>query len=114
MENQGSGTQAPDISQMLTKIMSNPQATAMLSSLLGGAKPPDKEERKEKPKESEECFDKEQTILPPKNEECSPRERRKRLLLALKPYLSPERCQAIDRILMITEALSLLQTEKRP
>ena len=111
MENGDIGAQMPDISQMLSKIMANPQATAMLSSLLGGMKP-----QKEHPQdECKENYDaKEQTILPPKPSEDSVREKRKQLLLALKPYLSAERCQAIDRILMITEALSLLQTEKRP
>ena len=89
--------------------MSNPQAAAMLSTLLSGAVP-----HKEEPIKETESFDfKEQSILPPKPTEDSMREKRKRLLLALKPYLSPERCQAIDRILMITDALSLLQSEKR-
>lgn len=114
MEGNETNTQLPDFSQMLSKVMANPQAAAMFSSLLGSTAPKEKCEDRDEEKGEREHKDDEQKILPPKGGQCSTRERRKRLLLALKPYLSPERCQAIDRILMITEALSLLQSEKRP
>lgn len=99
----------PDLSGMLSKVMANPDAVAMLSSLLGNQMPKMKDEEKK-----EDAEEKEVIALPaPRAKENSTREKRRRLLLALKPFLSSERASAIDRILMITDALSLLQNEKR-
>ena len=99
----------PDLSGILSKVMGNPEAMAMLSSLLGSQMPKIKEEKKE-----EDADIKEAIALPaPQIKEIPAREKRKRLLLALKPFLSSERASAVDRILMITDALSLLQSEKR-
>ncbi len=100
----------PDLSGMLSKVMANPDAMAMLSSLLGNQMPKMKEEEKK----DEEAVEKEAIALPvPLVKENATREKRRRLLLALKPFLSSERASAVDRILMITDALSLLQNEKR-
>lgn len=88
-------TPAPDLSQMLSQIMANPKAVSMLSGLLGGTSlhAPGSEAEHPVPR-------------PP----VSPRdEDRRRLLLALKPYVNKERRHAIDKILMITDALALLQ-----
>ena len=113
MENDKTGTPLPDLSEMLSKVMANPQAVSMLSSLLGnqiGDTAP-KDEAREKDERREKT---EGSALPmPIAKENPSREKRRRLLLALKPFLSPERCAAVDRILMITDALSLLQNEKR-
>ena len=109
-------TQMPDLSQMLSRVMANPEAMAMLSSLLG--KTVQKEHKREE--ECCPCLDKEKG----KHEEIAPLpipscpseckgDRRRNLLLALKPYLSAERCQTIDRILLITEALSVINPERR-
>ena len=109
MESNTQGTPLPDLSGILSKIMSNPEAMTMLSSLLGNqstkSAPKEKKENEREPAIA--------SILPPTPAKASPREERRRLLLALKPFLSKERCEAIDRILMITDALSLLQTEKK-
>ncbi len=114
MENDAKGTPMPDLSGILSKVMANPEALSMLSSLLGGVpKPPSKEEHCEKREECDrecECA----VVLPEKRcKKDSIREERRRLLLALKPFLSKERCEAIDRIILITDTLSLLQTEKK-
>ncbi len=114
MENDAKSTPLPDLSGMLSKVMANPEALSMLSSLLGGAaKPPQKEEHCEKREESD-CECKCEVLLPEKRcKKDGIREERRRLLLALKPFLSKERCEAIDRIILITDTLSLLQTEKK-
>ena len=119
----GNEPSMPDLSQIFSKVMANPQAMAMLSSLMGNTQktesracdPQPCEKRHadlEVPCQPTNPCEEEKKILPPKKASCTG-ENRKRLLQALKPYLSPERCEALDRILMIAEALSLLQSEKR-
>ena len=128
---------APDLSQMLSKVMSNPQAMAMFSSLLGTQMNPS-DDRHREDRHDRDCDNRcrddgyercegchrhedadfhdgckdDKPILPPAKRSCA-QENRRRLLMALRPYLPPERCQALDRILMIAEALALLQSEKR-
>ena len=110
MENQANSS-LPDLSAMISKVMANPEAIAMLTSLLGGQAP--------KKTATEDCHEdqgeacQEARILPAPPPKASVREERKQLLLALKPFLSKDRCEAIDRILLITDTLSLLQTEKK-
>ncbi|MBO7170006.1 MAG: hypothetical protein J6W28_02385 [Clostridia bacterium] len=96
---------APDLSGILSQISSNPNAMAMLGSLLGNVSPPVKHPEAS----TDSCACKE--ILPPKASASF--EDRKRLLLALKPFLSPERCQTVDMLLMILEAFSAFQKGKR-
>ncbi len=113
MENELGGS-PPDLSGILSKVMSNPQAMGMLSSLLGNMQGEKQEKHEAEKHEAEKHGEaREERILPPKPKPSSQSENRKQLLLALKPFLSPERRQALDRILMISEALSLLQNEKR-
>ncbi len=109
MEN-GTSNTSPDLSGLLSKVMSNPNAMHMLSSLLGGTPGEKHEEKQDVP--PCECKT-EEKLLPSCHKEPSLKEKRRQLLLALKPFLSQERQQALDRILMISEALSLLQSEKR-
>ncbi len=106
---------SPDLSKLLSSVMSNPGAMNMLSSLLGGMSGDKKEEKATLSRQNEKC---EEKHLPPpcalpQDKELTANEKRRQLLLALKPFLSPERRQALDRILMISEALALLQSEKR-
>ena len=94
-----------DLSAMLTRVMSDPAAMGMLSSLLGGLRAGAPKEESHGAKEKCEA-----PIV------CGTGARdkdRKALLLALKPFLSAERRQALDRIIMVSEALSLLRSEKR-
>lgn len=102
--NEERDSRTPDLSGILSQISSNPNAMAMLSSLLGNMSPPPK-------KRAEENDDCEREILLPKP--SSSFEDRRRLLLALKPFLSPERCQTVDLLLMILEAASAFQKGKR-
>ena len=95
------GAQVPDLSHMLSQIMENPRALSMLTSLLGnataGGTKPSADTTTEKPP------------IPLSKPTSTADENRRRLLMALKPFVSQGRRHAIDKILMITEALSLLQ-----
>ena len=102
--NEERDSHAPDLSSIISQISSNPNALAMLSSLLGNMNPPQKRDEEEK-----ECCSRELAL--PKT--SSSFEDRRRLLLALKPFLSPERCQTVDMLLMILEAFSAFQKGKR-
>lgn len=128
----------PDLSQLLSGVMANPQALSMLSSLLGNmgksVPPPMSEACREDPPENgncrcpndEECpmrkgcpahshkpccEERESALLPSCQKSAA--ENRKRLLEALKPYLSAERCRALERILTIAEALNALRSSKQ-
>jgi hypothetical protein len=87
----------------------------MLSSLLGGsvASKPSQKEEKEEPPQKEEC-DAIPVIAPPKRHTKGRQEDRRRLLIALKPFLSKERCQALDTLLIVLDAISLLPSGKEP
>ncbi len=113
-----SGGALPDLSTILSRVTENPQAMNMLSSLLGGAgsaeKPP-KEESEVPAKES--IADAKESV--PAISAMKPRgsrrgEDKRRLLLALKPFLSPGRQSALDTLLLVLEATSLLSFGKEP
>ena len=101
----------PDLSGILARVTENPQAMTMLASLLGGAS------KKEEPRE--EIREKEDSqvlpaLMPPKANRSKRDEERRRLLLALKPFLSQERCQVLETLLLILDAISLLPKGKEP
>ncbi len=95
------GAQVPDLSHMLSQIMENPRALSMLTSLLGNASGSSARSS------TDTAAEKPPTPLPKPTSTVD--ENRRRLLMALKPFVSQDRRHAIDKILMITEALSLLQ-----
>lgn len=105
----------PDLTGLLARVTENPQAISMLSSLLGGsvASKPSQKEEKEEPPQKEEC-DAIPVIAPPKRHTKGRQEDRRRLLIALKPFLSKERCQALDTLLIVLDAISLLPSGKEP
>ena len=102
----------PDLSEMISTVTSNPKAMAMLASLLGNA-PSGTPDAQEKPTP---CTEKKEDCLPcPKSSTKSNKnEDRKRLLTALKPFLSPERRQAVNTLLLVLEGVSLLSIGKEP
>lgn len=98
---------SPDLSGILSQISSNPKALSMLSALLSGMG------NAPKPKDAD-CHDQntsELAVLKPHRNTSF--EDRKCLLQALKPFLSPERCQTVDMLLMVLEAFSVFQKGKR-
>lgn len=103
----------PDLSGILSRVTENPQAMSMLSSLLGGMveKPPKVDTPPKQDKEEE----KEATpVFLPKHERRGRHEDRRRLLLALKPFLTKERQRALETLLPVLEAIDLLSFGKEP
>ncbi|MBE6655346.1 MAG: hypothetical protein E7609_00550 [Ruminococcaceae bacterium] len=104
----------PDLAGILARVTENPQAMSMLSSLLGGTpeKPPHTEQDKEEFKE--ETKDSVPALASPKPRKGGRQEERRCLLLALKPFLSRERCQALETLLIVLDAIALLPFGKEP
>lgn len=98
----------PDLSGMLGALLANPQAISLVSSLLGGALKGAGET--EKPPPPPPCAEHEMPpLLPPVPKKSDPRTG---LLDALRPYLSPARCEMVDTLLRILELLALLQKRR--
>ncbi len=118
----GQNDRAPDLGAMLNGLLSNPAALATLTSLLGnmgggGAPPPGGGCPGEGPR-GPEC-PKAPPLLPPSPPPspappppappCRGGNDRARLLEALRPYLSPARCDMMDSLLRILELMELLR-----
>ena len=89
----------PDLSGLLSGLLKNPEALAALGSVLGqsGAfTPPHHEEREP----------------PPRHQPKDKGNPRKNLLLALKPFLSPERQRALDLILLLQDTMEMFRKEQ--
>lgn len=105
------GAGIPDLSGILARVTENPQAMSMLASLLGGTA------KKEMPVEDPRKEGDEEllpALMPQKAHKSRKDEDRRRLLLALKPFLSKERCQVLETLLIVLDAISLLQKGKEP
>ena len=104
----------PDLSGLLARVTEKPQAMAMLSSLLGGvAQPPPKETSAPTPPREEDGTS--AVLARPKSPHKDGKaEQRRRLLIALKPFLSRERGQALETLLAVLDAISLLPRGKEP
>ena len=110
-----SGGASPDLSALVGNLLSNPAAMSMLSSLLSGMGQPS-----QKPPSPPD--DTSVPPLPPAQPVCAqpgcphggcpqtaPRDERAALLLALRPFLPPEKCDMIDGLLRILDLLTLLR-----
>ena len=104
-----------NFSDILSRVTENPQAMAMLSSLLGGSMPFSPKEAEAPPPKKEETVETVSVLakphIPHKDEKA---EQRRRLLVALKPFLSKERGQALETLLVVLDAISLLPRGKEP
>lgn len=101
----------PDLSGLLSNLLQNPAALSMLTSLLSGGLggkggPPPKE-----PPCDEDCH-RAPPILPPASPRPPHSDNRSCLLNALRPYLSPARCDTIDSLLRILELMELLRKRR--
>ena len=103
------------ISEILSRVTENPQAMSMLSSLLGGvasshseSSPSGQEKERESVGVAPVLTRAQSTHRDGKAEE------RRRLLLALKPFLSKEREQALETLITVLDAISLLPRGKEP
>ena len=106
----------PDLSSIISRVTENPQALAMLSTLLGNhGKDTHAKEEPCPTKESEPCAKSELPVCLTKEEKPNRKhEDKRRLLLALKPFLTQERRQALDTILIVWDALAMLPPRKEP
>ncbi len=114
MGSESSGQGQGDLFATLQSLLSNPAAISMLSSLLAGSggkgggqgggpcpPPPEKDCPKAPP------------LLPPTPPpKKPPQDSRTCLLQALRPYLSPARCETIDALLRILELMELLKQRR--
>ena len=102
------------LSEIVARVTENPQAMTMLSSLLGGAFPTSSKGN-DTPEEKKEEVDAAPVLAkverPHKDGKS---DQRRRLLIALKPFLSKERGQALETLLLVLDAISLLPRGKEP
>ena len=93
------------LSAALDKLMANPQLINMVASALGGAAaPPSDTEKKESAENTVPAMSLDKILplvgkLSGGGASC----KHEPLLCAIKPYLSPARCQAIDTIIRISK-----------
>lgn len=102
----------PDLSGLIGNLLQNPAALSMLSSLLAGglggkAGPPHPGERCE-----EDCRRAPPLLPPAAPPKPQPPSDRACLLNALRPYLSPARCDTLDSLLRILELMELLRKRR--
>lgn len=100
----------PDLSGLIGTLLSNPTALSTLSSLLSsGIGGKGQASQKEEPCEEEH---REAQLLPPPQKRPVHTDNRACLLNALRPYLSPSRCDTIDSLLRILELMELLHKRR--
>ena len=101
-----------DLSALLSGLLQNPAAISMLSSLLAGGLGSNGSHVK-KPEPCDEPCPKAPPLLPPcEPPHPKPTDDRACLLNALRPYLSPARCETIDSLLRILELMELLRKRR--
>ena len=108
------GKETPDLSGLFGNLLSNPGALSALSGILGnlggGAKDAPQSEGSEKEEEGK---------MPPFPTMLSlptgggRHQNREGLLGALRPYLSPKRCQALEGACKLLEVIDLFRTQKK-
>jgi hypothetical protein len=108
---------APNISDVINVIMQNPEMLGMIKNLVSG-------NQQEKTEEASVVGENSDLAPETASEEAAPTailpsegisapdqksERRRQLLSALKPYLSPTRARAIDSMLGFTEIFDVIR-----
>ena len=91
-----------DLSKIVGLIMENPSLIAEIKALAEGG-----EKEVEKPSEAKE----EPAEAVSVSEAPPARSRRRELLSALKPYLSEERCKAVDQMISLGEILDMMRNK---
>ena len=114
----------PDFSQLIDKVLSNPEIITTVASALSrmSAESPEKSapeavvEPAPTAKSTDSSFDAEAVMkkLPSVLKALSsggvPSDKRSCLLAAIKPYLSPARCEAIDYIIRFSQLSEIMKT----
>lgn len=114
------GKETPDLSGLLNSLLSNPGALSALSGILGGLggapskeAPPHEEATRsddEGSKDTEPLAIPTMLTPPPRGGRYHDREG---LLGALRPYLSPKRCQALEGACKLLEVIDLFRTQRK-
>lgn len=112
--------ETPDLSGLLGNLLSNPGALSALSGILGnlgGAASQEGPHTEEMAKKEDEGIrEKEPPSLPamlPFSEKGGRYHDREGLLGALRPYLSPKRCQALEGACKLLEVIDLFRTQRK-
>ena len=98
----------PDVGKIIGLIMENPDLIARISALARGegGEEGEKTPPADSPPTNVESESAEVSLTP---ETAPARVNRQRLLSAMKPYLSEERCRAIDAMSAVGEILSAMK-----
>ena len=94
----------PDLGKIVSLIMENPDLIARIQSL---AKGDVAKEAANAPEEAEATAAEPVAVSAPIA--TDPRDKRNRLLSAMKPYLSSERARAIDSMMSVAEILDMMK-----
>lgn len=110
----------PDLSQLIDKVLSNPEIiTTVASALSKMSAEPDEKGAPEPPlvPPADNAYDTEAVMKKLPNvlnalsgSHGAPNDKRSCLLAAIKPYLSPARCEAIDYIIKFSRLSEILKT----
>lgn len=93
-----------DLSRIVGLIMENPSLIAEIKALADG-----EEREAAKPTGKKEEPESETPTMIEAN--APPRSKRRELLSALKPYLSEERCKAVDQMISLGEILDMMRNK---
>lgn len=106
----------PDLSKIVGLIMENPDLIARIQGLAKGETTASADDVKETAHASggvntEASATIEEKTVATSTDYYGPRERRSKLLYAMKPYLSTERAKAIDSMLSVAEILDMMRSK---
>ena len=93
----------PDLGKIVSLIMENPDLIARIQGLAKG------EEAKEPPKPQRVEAEVATPMEASRPATIDTKEKRNRLLCAMKPYLSSERAKAIDSVMSVAEILDMMK-----
>ena len=96
-------SETPDLGKIVSLIMENPDLIARIQGLAKG------EETKEEPKPKKAEAEVTAPIEVSRPATIDTKEKRNRLLSAMKPYLSSERSKAIDSVMSMVEILDMMK-----
>lgn len=93
----------PDLGKIVSLIMENPDLIARIQGLAKG------EEAKEAPKPQKAEAEVAAPVEVSRPAAIDTKEKRNKLLSAMKPYLSSERSKAIDSVMSVVEILDMMK-----
>ena len=109
--------EAPDLSGLIGNLLSNPGALSALSGIIGNLggtgeaqPPPKKEEARDGDADESMAFT---SAMLPLATGGGRYQNREGLLGALRPYLSPKRCQALEGACKLLEVIDLFRTPRK-